>query len=390
MDIDEKRCSLEVDLAVYRHNYKLVHDCLPAGTRLMAILKSNAYGMGAEAAALAVEDYPDDQIGVATLGEVIRLRDAGIRKEILILGYTPPEYAEVLAKYDATQAIISADYGRELATEAAKAGVTVKCHLALDTGMSRIGLLAYGPEEDKSFRDALDLYGAAGLRFTGIFTHFSSAYGHTPEDEAYTANQYRVFTGFIDRLRVDGIDVGIRHCCNTPSIINYPQYALDMCRGGTLLFGFFSHKDMNHEVDLRLACRFRARIALVKTIEAGTPVSYGRTWTAPERTKIAVISAGWYDGYPRLLGNKGIVLIHGQRCRIAGRVCMDLCMADVSKVPDVKEGDDAVLFGPQDGDTVEIEELAVPLGVGPGSIGGGISERVPRIYVNKPAWMKAV
>lgn len=383
MEYDKKRCSVVIDLETFRNNCRLVKSCLPAGCRLMAVLKGNAYGHGAVMLAKQLEGENGDWIAVASLGEAMELREAGIRREILILGYTDPGEAKLLADRQITQSVISWQYGMELAKEARRAGVTVSCHLAVDTGMSRIGLLAYGTAREESIAQAESLYRNDSLHFTGIFTHFSSAYGMTPEDRAYTAMQYDRFYRFCEDLKALGIDVGLRHCNNSPSIINYPEYALDMCRGGTLLFGFMDQASMSRPVNLQTVMRFQTIVTMVKELEEGTAISYSRTAVTSRKTKIAVLGVGWYDGYPRLLGNRGTVLIRGKEFPIIGKVCMDLCMADITGDDTIREGDEVVLLGRQMDREISCRQLYEPLGVGPGSIGGGISRRVPRIYIHE-------
>lgn len=380
MNVDEQRCSVEINITQFLKNYELVKGCLPCGCKLMAVLKGNAYGHGAAVLAKELESYEGDWIAVASLGEALKIREAGVKKEILILGYTAPEYAGLLAEKDITQALIDDIYAERLKEEARKAGVRIKCHLALDTGMGRIGLLAYGQEREDSLKRAEGMYHTPEFVLGGIFTHFSSAYGLVERDRDFTACQYDRFYRFCEQLKERGIDVGLRHCNNSPSIINYPEYALDMCRGGTLLFGFLDRNEMRRPVDLKMVMRLKTVVAMVKELEPGSPISYGRTFYTQKRTRIAVLSIGWYDGYPRLLGNKGVVLIRGRRYPIVGRVCMDLCMADITGDNEIKQGDEVVVLGTQGQDEIRVTELHKPLGVGPGSIGGGISERVPRIY----------
>lgn len=380
MDIDKMRCSVEINLTQFLRNYELVKGCLPRGCLLMAVLKGNAYGHGAAEIAKRLEGYEEDWIAVASLGEALEIRDAGVKKNILILGYTAPKDAAILAEKQITQALISWEYGADLAKEAEKAGVIVSCHLAVDTGMSRIGLMAYGEACEESITRAIALYRNPALQVGGIFTHFSSAYGSEEDDRQYTQTQYRRFQDFCNALTAAGICVGLRHCCNSGSIINYPEYAMDMCRGGTLLFGFLDASIMNRPLDLQTVMQFRTTVCMVKEIEPGAAVSYNRTVIANKRMKLAVLSAGWYDGYPRLLGNRGIVLIRGQRFPIVGKICMDICMADITGHDEIRPGDEAVLLGKQGDEEIKVIELYQPLGIGPGSIGSGISQRVPRIY----------
>ncbi len=381
MEIDAKRCSMEIDVSKFLDNYRMVRDVLPKKCKMMAVLKGNAYGHGAVRLAASLNEFPEDWLAVATIGEALELRKAGIQKEILILGCTPCEEAPLLAKARLTQTIISGEYARLLACYAEAAGVQVQAHLALDTGMSRIGLVVYGKFREESLEEAEKIYASKQLNVTGIFTHFSSAYGTEPEDKAYTALQYERFIKACESLRERGIAPGIRHCNNSPSIINYPEYALDMSRGGTLLFGALDKKKMKHPVNLHIVAAFKTRVTMIKEIEEGSAISYSRTAVAEHGMRLAVLSAGWYDGYPRQLGNIGKVLIRGKKYPIVGNVCMDLCMADVTASEEIRAGDEAVLLGRQGDEEITYSDLFEPIGLGAGSISSGISERVPRIYV---------
>lgn len=379
--IDANRCCVEIDVNQFRKNYATVKNSLPEGCRLMAVMKGNAYGHGAARLAGELNEYSGDWIGVATMGEALEIRETVPDKEILILGYTPVEQAELLAEHHITQALISHPYGLELAREAKRIGKKIKAHVAVDTGMSRIGLVGYGEQLREALQQAKELYLSEGLEVGGIFTHFSSAYGIAPEDIAYTRMQYQRFVSFCESLKAEGIQIGLRHCNNSPSIINFPEYALDMCRGGTLLFGFMDTRDLLRPMDLPVVMKFKTIVMTIKEIEPEVAVSYGRIFVSERKTRLAVLAVGWYDGYPRLLGNKGKVLIRGKAYPIVGRVCMDICMADITDADSpIEPGDEAVLLGKQLDQEIKVEELYKPIGMGAGSIGGGITTRVPRIY----------
>lgn len=379
--VDEKRCALEVSLPAFRENYRLIRSALPEGCRLMAVLKANAYGHGAARLAMALEEWREDWIAVATLGEALELRKAGVRRHILIMGGADVSYARTMAQQQLTQTVVSYDYGRALAGAARSQGIELDVQLAVDTGMARMGLMAYGSHAAEDFRKAVLLYGEKGLHFSGIYTHFSSAYGVTPEDEAYTRLQYRRFSDFCGALEAEGIRLGLRHCCNSPSILRYPEYAMDMCRAGTILFGFLDQSRMQKKLPLQGIQRFRAAVTTVKELDAGMAVSYGRTATTTRATRIAVVSAGWCDGYPRQMGNVGIVLIRGRRCRILGSLSMDSSIVDVTEAPEVSVGDEAVFLGRQGGDEIRAGEVCAAVGLGPSSVSCGIAPRVPRLYL---------
>lgn len=389
-EIDKKRCRVEIDVGVFLENYKTVKECFPPDCRLMAVMKGNAYGHGAAFLAKQLKDYPDDWIGVATLGEALEIREAGVSKEILILGHTFPEDVKMLAKWNLTQAVISYPYAKELNEMAKKEKVSVKCHLAVDTGMSRIGLLGYGDALEESLVQAEEIYRMDSLKTGGIFTHFSSAYNIGQADRDYTKMQYERFFSFCEELKNRGIEVGLRHCNNSPAIVNYPEYAMDMCRGGTLLFGFLDKSDMLRKVTLKNVMTFRTVVTMIKEIEPGTAISYGRTAVAKEKMRLAVLGVGWYDGYPRQLGNIGKVLIRGRKFSIVGRVCMDICMADITEAEDIKAGDDVVLLGRQEDAEITVGQLFKPIGLGAGSIGGGITARVPRVYLKEGQMIEVI
>ena len=381
MDLTTSRCWVEISLGALVSNCRVLHQLIPPGCRLMNILKANAYGHGAIPAARVLEQvFPDDWIGVACLSEALELRRAGIRQEILILGYTPPEAAPLLAAENITQTLLSPDYTARLAACAVEAGAAVPCHLKLDTGMTRIGY----PCCDASFTDTVEnavaAYRTPGLRISGIFTHFSSSYSHEPEDDAYTQAQFDRFLRLCQALEERGIQPGLRHCCNSPATVNSPEYALDMCRVGTVLYGLLPDTAMLHPTAFQPVMTWKARVAMVRQVAAGTPVSYSRQAVTQRDTMLAVVSAGDADGYPRQLTNLGRVRIRGRVCPVVGRVCMDMFMVDVTDCPGVCVDDEVLLLGGIGDEAVPCQWLYKPLGLGPSAISCNIRSRVPRIY----------
>lgn len=378
---DKTRCSVEIDLKKFHQNYHTIKQLIPSNCLFMTVLKGNAYGHGLKRITQELSCYSTDWIAVATLDEALVVRSVDKKKNILILGYTNPEFAIVLARNNITQALISYSYAIKLNRVAFKNHVVVPCHLAIDTGMSRIGLLAYGEDYQNTLIKSQELYQKKNLHITGIFTHFSSAYSLAKPDDAYTKLQYQRFIQLCNTLTSKHIKLGLRHCNNSPSILNYPEFSLDMCRGGTLLFGLFAKESMRHPIDLSIVMKLKTVVTMIKTVPDGAGISYNRTAIAHKLTKLAVLSIGWYDGYPRLLGNKGRVLIRGNLYPIIGKVCMDICMADITGNTTIQTGDEAVLLGRQEDAEITCKQLYEPIGLGPGSISSGISERVPRIYV---------
>ena len=372
---------MEINLDALVSNCRVLHQLLPPGCRLMNILKANAYGHGAIPAARVLEQaFPDDWIGVACLSEALELRQAGIRQEILILGYTPPEAAPLLAAENITQTLLSPDYTARLAACAVEAGAAVPCHLKLDTGMTRIGYPCGEASFAGTVENAAAAYRTPGLRISGIFTHFSSSYSHEPEDDAYTQAQFDRFLRLCQALEERGIQPGLRHCCNSPATVNSPEYALDMCRVGTVLYGLLPDTAMLHPTAFQPVMTWKARVAMVRQVAAGTPVSYSRQAVTQRDTLLAVVSAGDADGYPRQLTNLGRVRIHGRVCPVVGRVCMDMFMVDVTDCPEVSVDDEVLLLGGSGDEAVPCQWLYKPLGLGPSAISCNIRSRVPRIY----------
>lgn len=382
MDLKTSRCWVEIDLAALKNNCTVLHGLLPSGGRLMNILKANAYGHGAVPVARALEEvFPEDWIGVACLSEALELRAAGIRQEILILGATPAEMAPVLAEQNITQTLISPSYTARLSACAAEAGVVVPCHLKVDTGMTRIGYLGYGEAFETSLEDAARAYRDKNLCVTGIFTHFSSSYLHGEEDDAYTRTQFERFMAFCGGLQARGIAPGLRHCCNSAATVNAPEYALDMCRAGTVLYGLLPESAKLRPAAFQPVMMWKARVVMRRPAPTGTAVSYNRMAVAERDMMLAVVAAGDADGYPRQLANRGKVRIRGHVCPVVGRVCMDMFMADVTDYPDIQEGDEVLLLGGGE-EGVPCEWLYQPLESGPSSISCGIRSRVPYVYLN--------
>lgn len=383
MNWNTSRCWAEIDLAALRYNCAQLHSLLPEGGRLMNILKANAYGHGAVPVAKALAAaFPEDWMGVACLSEALELREAGIQQEILILGYTPAEAAPILAEKHITQALVSPTYADELAARAKEAGVVVPCHLKVDSGMTRVGYLACDSAFEQTMEDAVRAYRSEYLQVTGIFTHFSSAYLLGEEDDAYTAEQFRRFKAVCDALCARGIDPGLRHCCNSAATVNSPEYALDMCRTGTVLYGLLPETVKRRPVPFQPVMTWKARVAMLRPAPKGTAISYNRLATAERDMMLAVVSAGDADGYFRQLTNRGKVRIRGHVCPVVGRVCMDMFMVDVTDFPDIQEGDEVILLGGGE-DGVPCEWLFRPLDSGPSSITCGVRSRVEYLYLNE-------
>lgn len=315
----------------------------------MAVVKADAYGHGAVEVCRMLYDTGCRYFAVACIEEALHLRENGIRGNILILGNTDPSYARQLEEQDLIQTVDTAEYASALA-----ANGKVRVHIKVDTGMSRLGLYCHKTEDISGVADSIaKMASMEGLSVEGIFTHFADSDGET---EDFTRKQFGLFTSLLRRLDELGVDVGIRHCCNSAGIIRFPEMHLDMVRAGLVLYGLMPSPYVADPA-LKPAMKLIARVSAVNTLQAGDAVSYGGVFKAEREMRVAVLSIGYADGLSRALSGNLTVAINGAEVPLIGRICMDLCMADLGDVP-CKAGDEAVIF-----DTPEkIEEMAEKLG----------------------------
>lgn len=349
MRAEMKRTWAEVSMDRLAHNYHNLRALTPYGTKFLGLVKADAYGHGAVPVGKKLEELGADYLGVACLDEAIELREAGIKAPIMILGCTPTVYASDLVKYNITQACYDLQCAKELSSEAVKAGGEITVHIQCDTGMTRLGFLCHEETMEQSAKEIYEAVNLPGLKAEGIFTHFSDSDG----SEEYTMMQFGRFLDIIEKVKALGYEFAIRHCANSAATLLYPATYLDMIRPGIVLFGHLPDANMDPDLcDLVPVLELKSRVATVRTVPAGTPVSYGRTNTTQRETRLAVIPVGYGDGYCRGFSNKITVMINGQKAPVFGRICMDMCMVDVTDIPDVKEGDTAILYG--DGQPVEV------------------------------------
>lgn len=356
-----QRVYAEVDLGAIRHNLKTIKEHV--GKKLLVVIKANAYGHGAKKVAEATCDIAD-YFAVATIEEAIQLREDNITNPILILGYVSPEYFPDLVKYDIEQTLF--DY--ESAVLLAKVGG--KAHIAIDTGMGRIG---FNPD-DESVETIKKIAALDGIRLEGIFTHFATA---DEADKTFSNAQFKKFTDFVKKLEDNGVVIPLKHVANSATIVDMPSFSLDMVRSGIITYGLKPSGDVG-DIDIKPALKLKTHVVYVKTVPAGTPISYGRTYVTDSEKVIATIPVGYADGYPRALSNCGRVVINGQYAPITGRVCMDQFMVDVTHIPNVKVGDEVSLID----EMIPAEEIAAIEGTINYETVCKISDRVPRIYIN--------
>lgn len=375
-----KRTWAEVDFDKLAHNYHALRGLTPAGTKYLGLVKADAYGHGAVPVAKKLEELGADYLGVACLDEAIEVREAGVKTPILILGCTSSIYAAELVKYNITQACYDLEYAKELSAGAQKAGGTITVHIQCDTGMTRLGFMCHEDTMEKSASEIIEAVKLPGLKAEGIFTHFSDSDG----SEEYTMLQFGRFQDIIQRVRDLGYEFEIRHCANSAATLLYPATYLDMIRPGIVQFGHFPDAKMDHALcDLVPVLELKSRVATVRDVPANTPVSYGRTNTLTRPSRLAVIPVGYGDGFCRGFSNKLTVLINGKKLPIVGRICMDMCMVDVTDAPDVKEGDVAILYGSDGTNDQPVEAGAEIMNTISYELLCVLTKRIPRIYLNK-------
>lgn len=375
-----RRTWAEIDLDAIAHNFREIKKQLKPGTKVCCVIKADAYGHGAELLAREYEELGADWFAVSNLEEAIQLRNAQIGLPILVLGYTPPEMAKELSNMDVAQAILSKEYGERLAACAQEAGVTVRAHIKVDTGMSRIGFMFQEPSRDAgTVEEISNVCGLEGLEAEGIFSHFAVA-DEGNDGCGYTLMQLDLFRKLVDQLALRGITFPIKHCSNSAAVLDYPDAQLDMVRPGIILYGLNPSGQVKNKIDLRPAMQLKSIISMIKTVEPQTSVSYGRRYTTKKQTVVATVPVGYADGYSRHLYTRASVLIRGKKAKIIGRVCMDQLMVNITSIKDAKEGDVVTLFG-RDGEVaISVDELAAYNHTISYELVCLLSKRVPRVY----------
>ena len=368
-----------VDLDCIDYNIHSIQEKLKPGCMIMGVVKADAYGHGDKYIADELVRLGVNWFAVSNLSEAMSLRSQGIYHPILILGTTPPNKAKQLCEYNITQAVFSLEYARKLQQQAQRAGVTVACHIKVDTGMGRIGF-----EADQNLEGAVDEIAEVcryeNLHCDGIFTHFSSSDEYNEESIAYTRRQYALFMEVCDRLQSQGINFMIRHCCNSGGIVNYPEFHLDMVRAGVLIYGLVPDKACEGKIKLKSAMQLHSVISMIKDVKKGAKLSYGRTFTADHDMRIATVPIGYADGYHRSLSNRGRMLVNGHFANIVGRICMDQLLLDVTGIPDLSDGMQITIVGEEDGKRITMEEIAEMADTINYEIMCVIGKRVPRVY----------
>ncbi|MDE6372311.1 MAG: alanine racemase [Clostridia bacterium] len=363
------RTYVEIDVKALRHNICIARDKVGNDVKIMCLVKANAYGHGAVAVAKYCQDLLD-YFGVATIDEGMQLRQNGVDLPILIVGDIAKSRYEDAIDFDIDITAHSLECATSLNEFCKSVGKSAKVHIAIDTGMGRIGFL---PEE---VDQAVEVCSLDNLEIKGIFTHFAKA---DEVDKSYTYMQKRKFDEFVERIKRKGADVGLRHVANSASILDVGYCNCDMVRMGVMTYGLSPSPVVNGK-SLRPAMSWHSHIVHIKSLPKGRYVSYGGDYVTQDETLVATVAVGYGDGYPRVLSGRSSVLVNGQRAPVIGRICMDQMMIDVTHIEDAKVGDIVTLMGRQGSQTISAEELAGLAGTINYEIVCGIAQRVPRVY----------
>lgn len=373
--MSNRRVVAEISLSAIRDNIIRIHGKLRPDSKLIAVLKANGYGHGAVPIAKALKDL-DCVAGfaMATAEEAYELRNNGITKPILILGYSYPEDYERMIIEGIRPAVFKLETAKQLSEAAEKTGRPADIHIKVDTGMSRIGLAC----DSTGVSVVHEISKLPNINIEGIFTHFSKA---DEKDKSFAYAQLKAFEGFYGECSELGIPVKYRHCANSAAILEMPETDTGLSRAGIIIYGLKPSSEVDISgIGLCPAMSLKSSIVYIKKLKTGACISYGGTFKTGRETTVATVPVGYADGYPRTLSNKGYVLIHGKKAPILGRVCMDQMMVDITDIPGVREYEEVVLLGEQGGEQITAEELGELSGRFNYELVCDISERVPRVY----------
>ena len=369
-----RRTWAEIDLDALAHNYRRARELTGPKVKYLGVVKADAYGHGAVQISRKLEELGADYLAVSSLDEARELRHGGIHMPILILGHTPPDMVPQLIQYNITQTVSAQAKAEEYSAAASQCGGTLKVHIKVDTGMSRLGFLV----RDGHFDGGVEAIAAScelpNLEAEGIFTHFAASDADDAPSEDYTRRQFAVFQKVIAALAARGRTFAIRHCANSGALARYPEMYLDMVRPGIALYGVGAEAP---RLDLRPVMSLKSCVSTIKIFDPDTDISYGRTFHTTGKTRIGVLPIGYADGLFRGLSNHMTVQTASGPAPVRGRICMDMTMVDLTDKPDVHVGDAVELFGTRQ----RVDELADILGTIPYELTCAVSKRVPRLYM---------
>lgn len=375
-----KRTWAEISLEAIKHNFKEIKSRIDGKAKICCVIKADGYGHGAVEVAHLYEKLGADFFAVSNIDEGIEIRNSGCTLPMVILGYTPVNDVKRLSEYNISQAVFSLEYAKSLSEECVKNNCSVKIHIKIDTGMSRIGFMCQEfPRDDNSIKEINEACNLPNLELEGLFTHFCVS-DEADEGREFTRSQYEKFNYVKEQLEKSGLDIKICHCSNSGAIEDYSETYCDMVRAGIILYGLAPSGKLQGKFDLIPAMTLKTAVAYVKELKKGATVSYGRTFTAEKDMKIATVPIGYADGYIRSNAKDGYMLVNGKKAKIVGRICMDQTMLDVTDIENVNTGDEVIVFGTgengeptadliaQNTDTINYEVVCL------------VGKRVPRIY----------
>ncbi|SKA87163.1 alanine racemase [Clostridium sp. USBA 49] len=364
----------EVNLDNLAHNMREIRK-ISKSKDIIAVIKADGYGHGALDIAPTLLENGATKIAVAVLNEAIELRRGGIKAPIIILGFTPPSLIDMLLRYDIEQTVYSYELAKEISNMAQKKNKKAKIHIALDTGMGRIGFLP----NDESVEDVYKISKLPNIIIEGLYSHFSTA---DEEDKTYTELQLKKFNEFYDKLIKKGIKINIRHIANSAAIIDLPKSHFEAVRPGVILYGYYPSEEVSREkINLKPVMSLKTNIVHIKKLPAGEYIGYGRKFKTNRESIIATLPVGYADGYTRFLFEKAKVIINGSFAPVVGRICMDQCMVDVTDIKNVQLGDEVILLGEKDNLKFDADDIAKLIGTINYEVTCMISKRVPRVYL---------
>lgn len=380
----DKRTWAEVDLDAIAHNMREIRKITNPSSQIMAVVKADAYGHGFLEVTRTLLENGADRLAVAVLQEGKQLRSRGVTVPILILGASGNDSIEDLINFDITPSVFTYEFAKALSYEAERKEKVTKIHIKIDTGMSRIGYLA-GDDNEEIADEIIKISRLPYIEIEGIFSHFAASDEY---DASYTHLQFDRFMDVCQRLEIKGLNIPIKHICNSAGIMMYPEMHLDMVRPGVILYGMYPSDEVDKSrLDLIPAMTLKSTITHVKEVEAGRGVSYGREYITKGVTKIATVPIGYADGYLRRLAKEGKMLVNGVKVPIIGRICMDQCMIDVTNVNNTDRGDEVIIFGREG---VTIDDLAKWLDTINYEVACVIGKRIPRIYTKNGKAVKVL
>lgn len=376
-----KRTWAEISLNAIEHNYNVIRNKVADDTKVCCVIKADGYGHGAVELSQIYEKLGADFFAVSNIDEGIEIRKSGSKLPIVTLGYTPVSEAENLAEYDISQAVFSLEYAKELSEKCVEEDCICKMHIKVDSGMSRIGFMCQEfPRDEYSIEEICEACCLPNLEVEGLFTHFCVS-DEDAEGREFTNKQYENFIHVRDSLKKRGVDISVVHCSNSGAIEDYPETCCDMVRAGIILYGLAPSSKLADRLDLVPAMTLKTVVAFVKEVQKGATISYGRTFTADRKMKIATVPIGYADGFIRQNAKDGYMMVNGKKAKIVGRICMDQTMLDVTDIEDVKTGDEVVVFGTGENGEPTADSLAENTGTINYETVCLVGKRVPRIYI---------